>query len=461
MNPCLAGSRQPMLISMAGKDLDVIVIGAGAAGLAASRQLSGAGMSVLILEARNRLGGRIHTERQLGSSLPIELGAEFVHGTPSETWDILRSARLAVCDVADTHWFLRDGQLSHDLQFWGKIEAIFSRIKKVSEPDLSFAEYLERYCADMPVNVKGMALAFVEGFDAADPRRAGVRGLAEEQEASDEIEEDRSFRIIDGYDRVIQHLAAGLDPSLCDVRLGTVVTEVSWKKDAVGVIALAGGTRQTYQARRLLITIPLGVLKAANGATGAIHFTPDLREKREAIARLEMGSIVKTILHFREPFWETEQFATLPSGESLRDACFLHAHGPKIFTWWTMLPMRSSVLVGWSGGPIAEALSHRNPDEVIQEALTSLSQFLKVDASELATRFERAIVADWQSDPFSRGAYSYAGVGGTGAREALAQAIQGTLFFAGEATHAGQSGTVAGAIASGYRAAGEIIAIGR
>lgn len=446
---------------MAYKSLDVIVIGAGAAGLAAARRLSGAGMSLLVLEARGRIGGRIHTERQLGSSLSIELGAEFVHGTPAETWDILRAARLAVCDVADTHWFLKDGQLSRDPQFWNEIEAIFSRIKKVSEPDLSFIEYLGRYCADMSAQVKAMSLAFVEGFDAADPSRAGVRGLAEEQEASEEMEEDRSFRIIAGYDHVIQHLAAGLEPSRCNIRLSTVVSEVRWKKDWVEVVALSGGTRQTYEARRVLITIPLGVWKAADGEPGTIRFTPDLAEKRAAIGRLEMGSIVKTILQFREPFWETEQFATLPKGESLRDACFLHAHGPKVFTWWTMLPVRSNVLVGWSGGPSADALSHRKPEEVTRQALNSLSQFLQVDASELVTRLDRSTVADWQADPFSRGAYSYTGVGGIGAQKALAQAVEGTLFFAGEATHAGQSGTVAGAISSGYRAADEIIGIER
>jgi monoamine oxidase len=442
---------------MESKNLDVVVIGAGAAGLAASRQLSSAGRRLLILEARGRIGGRIHTQREMGLSLPIELGAEFIHGTPAETWDILRAARLAAYDIADTHWFLQGQTLSRDLKFWEEIEAVFSRIAKVSEPDLSFAEFLGRYCADVPERVKGMALAFVEGFDAADPQRAGVRGLAEEQQASAETEEERSFRVIAGYDRVIAFLAAGLDPKRCEIRLNTIVTEVRWEKGSVHVVGLSGGVQQTFEAKRVLVTIPLGVWKAGLSETGAIGFTPDLTEKREAIARLEMGSIIKIVLQFREPFWETEQFATLPMGESLRDACFLHAHGPRVFTWWTMLPVRANLLVGWSGGPSAQALSCRNSDEVVQEALISLSQFLNMNVSELGLRLERATVADWQADPFSRGAYSYTGVGGIGAREALARPVEGTLFCAGEATHAGQSGTVAGAIASGYRAAAEII----
>lgn len=446
---------------MAGKNLDVLVIGAGAAGLAASRQLSAGGRQVLLLEARGRIGGRIHTQREIGSPLPIELGAEFVHGTPAETWDILRSARLAAYDVTDTHWSLQDQRLSQDPKFWEEIEAVFSRIGKISEADLSFAEFIERYCADVPERVKGMARAFVEGFDAAHPDRAGVRGLAEEQEASAKTEEERSFRIIDGYDRVIEHLAAGLDASRCKLRLRTVVTEVRWQRGSVHVAASSGEVQQTFEARRVLVTVPLGVLKAGVNETGAIRFTPGLSDKQEAIARLEMGSIVKIVLQFREPFWETEQFATLPKGESLRDACFLHAHGPRVFTWWTMLPVRANLLVGWSGGPSAEALSHRNSDEVVHNALVSLAQLFKLDANELGTRLERATVADWQADPFSRGAYSYTGVGGIGAREALARPVEDTLFFAGEATHAGQSGTVAGAIASGYRAANEIMSAHR
>ena len=257
--------------------------------------------------------------------------------------------------MTDTHWFLQDQKLSQDPRFWEEIEAVFSRIGKISEPDLSFTQFIERYCADVPDRVKGMALAFVEGFDAAHPERAGVRGLAEEQEASAETEEERSFRVINGYDRVIEYLAAGLDATRCNLRLSTIVTEVRWQKDSVHVAAFSRGVRQTFEARCVLVTVPLGVLKAGVNETGAIRFTPELLDKREAIARLEMGSIVKIILQFREPFWETEQFATLQKGESLRDACFLHAHGPRVFTWWTMLPVRGTC---WSVGRAAPLPTH-------------------------------------------------------------------------------------------------------
>lgn len=436
----------------------VIILGAGAAGLAAARTLSQAGLRLTILEARDRVGGRVHTRREIGSPVPIELGAEFVHGTPVETWDILRAARLAAYDVADSHWILQDGKLSHDEKFWDEAWQILGRLDRMKEPDLSFAEFVRRYCADVSPRARELALMFVEGFDAADPERASVRGLAAEQRASAEIGEDRAFRVVDGYDRVIEHLAAGLEPGRTSIRLSTAATEVRWQNGSVEVDALACGAREIFRADRLLVTVPLGVLQAAKSETGAIRVVPAIPEKLDAIARLEMGAIVKTILQFREPFWETERFATLAAGESLRDACFLHGRGTKVFTWWTMLPVRANVMVGWSGGPSARSLSHRPRREVVRDALTSLAAFLGVGPDDLAKRLDRATIADWQADPFSRGAYSYAGVGGADARAALARPVEGTLFFAGEATHAGQSGTVAGAIASGYRAAGEILA---
>jgi monoamine oxidase len=438
-------------------DADLIIIGAGASGLAAARKLSGSGLRILVLEARDRIGGRIHTSRPGGSVLPIELGAEFVHGTPAETWDIIHSANLSACDVNDTHWFLQDGTLSQDTHFWEETESIFEGMNKIAEPDLSFAEYLQKYCESAPPRAREMAWAFVEGFDAADAKLVGVRGLAEEQEASSEIDEERSFRLIDGYDRIIEWLAGGCDPTSNEFRLGVNVSSIEWERGAVTIRGSAQGVEQVWKAPKALVTVPLGLLKAEPSQIGAIRFDPPLADKQQAMAKLEIGAVVKTILEFGEAFWERESFATLAKDESLKDAGFLHARGPLVFTWWTMLPVRAPVLVGWSGGPSATKLSHRPHHEIISEAIKSLSKFLGLPPDDLRTRLQRATVADWQADPFSRGAYSYAGVGGTGARGVLAQPVAGTIFFAGEATHEGQSGTVAGAIASGYHAAEQIL----
>jgi monoamine oxidase len=451
-----------MLTAMIEANADVIIVGAGAAGLAAATKLSAAGIKVLILEARHRIGGRIHTLRESHGTLPLELGAEFVHGMPEETWEILRAAQMNVCDVTDTHWFLNDGRLSEDATFWKDVQSVFDRLDRIYEPDLSFAEFLSRYCADLPERIRDMAHMFVEGFDAADAEVASARAIHDEQQASSAIEEDRSFRLLDGYDRLIDWLAGRLDARLVGIRLNSMVTDIRWQRGMVAVDARFGGKDQQFAGDRLLLTLPIGVLKAPENKVGSVRIAPDLPEFRSAAAQLQMGSVVKVILKFREAFWESERFATLPEGQTLRDVCFLHGRGPKLFTWWNLLPVRSNILIGWAGGPAADMLSHRRPDEVVREALISLSQFLGLSAESLAQRLERSVLADWQADPFSRGAYSYTAVGGYNARAVLARPIEDTLFYAGEATHAGQSGTVAGAIASGYRAAEQIrSAIGR
>jgi len=438
---------------------NVVIVGAGASGLAAGKKLAATGLSVLLLEARNRIGGRIHTLRDNHYTLPLELGAEFVHGTPAETWNILRTAQLSVCDVTDTHWFLRDGKLSNDSTVWEEIQSVFERLERMREPDLAFTEFLSVYCADLDPRTREMALAFVEGFDAADASLASARAILQEQKDSADIEEDRSFRLLDGYDRVIEWLASGLGGRQTSIRLNTVVTDLRWEKGVVALHAKTGGKARQFLGDCALITLPLGVLKAPENELGAVRIEPDLPNVRCALEQLEMGSVVKVILCFREAFWESERFPTLPEGQTLRNACFLHGRGPKVFTWWNLLPVRSNILVGWSGGPAAAKLSFRTPEDVVREALLSLSQFLGVPPEYLILRLKRSTVADWQADPFARGAYSYTVVGGQGARETLARPIEDTLFFAGEATHAGQCGTVAGAIASGYRAAEQILAV--
>ena len=440
-------------------DADVVIVGAGAAGLVAARQLSAAGLKSIVIEARDRIGGRIHTIREPGFPLPVELGAEFVHGTPAETWDIIRAAGLGAIDVTDTHWFLRDGLLQPVDDFWRDMENVFGRLKQMKEADLSFTEFLRRYCADVPNHARQMALAFVEGFDAADAERASARSIAAEKEASEEIEEDRNFRLLEGYDRLVQWLASSMDRDRVTIQFNTVLSVVKWSRGSVELFARTGptGATEQFSAPRALITVPVGVMKTPRSDAGTIQFQPELRDKRDALDHLEMGPVIKTILRFDDAFWEHERMPTVRDGDSLRDACFLHARGPRVFTWWNWLPVRAPVIVGWSGGPEAAELSRLPDQQIVQQAIASLGTFLGLSPSDVASKLQRAHVHNWQADPFSRGAYSYTLVGGAAARRELAEPIDDTLFFAGEATHEGQSGTVAGAIASGHRAATEIL----
>ncbi|HMB94805.1 MAG TPA: FAD-dependent oxidoreductase, partial [Tepidisphaeraceae bacterium] len=166
---------------------------------------------------------------------------------------------------------------------------------------------------------------------------------------------------------------------------------------------------------------------------------------RNAVSKLKMGGVVKVLLRFAEPFWEKAV------DENVN---FMHAFGEAIPTWWTSLAIRAPVLTGWAGGPAAQRLSQQSPEEILEQSLKILAKITRSSRCKSLLRAWK--VCDWQNDPFSRGAYSYGGVGGADAAAQLAKPIEQTIFFAGEATHPGMSGTVAGAIASGHRAAAEI-----
>jgi monoamine oxidase len=223
----------------------------------------------------------------------------------------------------------------------------------------------------------------------------------------------------------------------------------------VHVGSRAGTAARRIAADRVLVTVPVSVLKAPAGSPGAIRFRPALPEKDRALSRLETGEVVKVVFRFRERFWEEE--GLLAGRRDRYDFAFLHARDAAVPTWWTSAPAQSPMLTGWVGGPSARALLPERDETVAAVALEALGNVLKVSARRLKSLLEGWHFHNWTKDPFSRGAYSYTGVGGAAAHRALARPVAGTLFFAGEATDSDQSGTVAGAIASGRRAAGEIL----
>ena len=162
------------------------------------------------------------------------------------------------------------------------------------------------------------------------------------------------------------------------------------------------------------------------------------------------------MLLFREQLWDSPVFRK--RFEKLGDFSFIHSRDEIFPTWWTLLPVRAPILTGWAGGPAASRIGQRGSDDLVVAAIKSLAKMLHRTPRNLSAMLQAHHLANWQADPFSRGAYSYVPVGGLDARELLAKSVDSTLFFAGEATHyEGQAGTVAGAIASGHRAAKEVI----
>ncbi|HEV7922680.1 MAG TPA: NAD(P)/FAD-dependent oxidoreductase [Thermoanaerobaculia bacterium] len=413
---------------------DVLVIGAGAAGLAAARELSGAGKRVCLVEARGRVGGRAHTLHLPALPLPVELGAEFIHGEAAETFRIVEAAALLVYELPDDHWWSRNGELRPIRNFWAQIDAIRSRIKP--RRDVSFAAFL-RSRRNLTPRQRELVTNFVEGYHAAHADRISALAL---QSADGEQEEHKQFRLARGYTGLFDWLRAGLDPERVDLRMGEVIREIRWKDGDITAVS----TRETIRAKAAVITIPIGVWKAPRDQEGAICFQPALPEKEAALAKLEVGHVVKIVYQFRKRFWED-------------DRNFIHSSSRFVPTWWTAAPARAPILTAWAGGHAADAMLAESAAARVERGLEAMAETFAQKRKTIDWLLVGAHTHDWQADPFSRGAYSYAGVGGSGAHDALARPVRNTLFFAGEATSSDQTGTVAGAIASGKRAARSLL----
>jgi monoamine oxidase len=420
---------------MAGKkDSEIIIIGAGAAGLLAADALSRAGKKCLILEANNRIGGRIFTVLEK-NRFPVELGAEFIHGRPRVTWDLLKRFRMKAVPVSNVRWRQNGDGFRQDSSSWERLSQTLFQLKSAKK-DRSFAEAMAEM--KIPPSAKKMAENFVRSYHAADIRKISVNDLVFQQKTSGD-EGMRGYRIVEGYGALLGNLAAAL-PSR-SIRLNQTVWEIRWSREGAEILT----QKSRFKAARVLVTVPLGVLKYP----GALVFRPALRAKEAALKKLEMGFAARISLFFSAPFWQ--------NGGRGNPYGFFQAEGAAIPIWWTGLFKDSPVLTGWMGGPETQELNDFNL--FIRCGLESLSGLFGLDQKLLKLKLRRAYFHDWNSDPFSRGAYTYCGVGGMPAREEFARPVERTIFFAGEATdNSGEASTVAGAFLSGLRVAKEIIA---
>jgi monoamine oxidase len=440
---------------------DVIVVGAGAAGLAASTQLARSGLSVTILEARDRIGGRMFMHRDLVFQFPIAMGAEFIHGLPPEIWEPLRARHVLTKEVKGDLWCFQNGELC-TCDFFSEVDDILKKMDADS-PDESFLSFLHRCFPESNGNPKlsealRHAVAYVKGFNAADPNRVGVHWLVQGMEAEEKIQGDRSFRSEHGYEDLLDYFRQEIEETGVVVQNNTVVEAATWSPGRVEIEVRIDKEAQKFSASHLLLTLPLGVMKATAGE-GAVRIDPPLpRTKREALQKLEMGKVIRIVLRFRKRFWDTISPPTQPS-KDLSAMSFLLSDDEWFPTWWTTMPDKLPIITGWAPFDCAARLSGQTRSFVIEHALQTLGNLLNVKPQKLASLLEAAYFHDWQNDPFSLGAYSYGAVGSDGAQEALARPLENTLFFAGEATDTGgHNGTVHGAIASGRRAAKEILA---
>jgi len=407
---------------------------------------------VVVLEARDRLGGRLCTVSDPQSGHPVELGAEFVHGRPAGLTALIRSAGLALEDVPERHR-RGPGEPGPPLP---DLRGSLARLLHSSDgalPDRPVAELLRQHAGRLPDSAARRAVVrYLEGFHAANLDRLGTRALAQ-NEASEDQEGDQPHRVHEGYGALVAAMTARLDPARVALRLETVVTALHWEPKAVSATArLPDGSRAEFRAPVSVVALPLPALQRGPERPGALSIDPVPAGWPAALDTLHMGAAHHVVLGFDERWWA----AGGSDGPS-----FVHGDDEPFPIWWTALPSHAPLITGWNGGPRAEALAGRSRDDVIALALDSLASIFRSGRARLESLLRGAWWHDWSADPFAAGAYSYGGVGAIEARALLVRPVAGTLALAGEAVaEGGRNGTVQGALESGRRAAAALLGSG-
>ena len=419
---------------------EVLIIGAGMAGLTAARRLAESGVQVIVLEAQDHIGGRILTQHIDAEAL--ELGAEFIHGRAPELWDLIEEAGLETYERGGAQFCFDSSGLNACPDELAALFDPLAKLENFTGPDLTFAEYLDREA--IPAEDRLPTIGYVEGFNAADHREISAASLGVQQRAEDSIEGDRTFRLRGGYAQLPAYLTSRIAEYKGIIHLGKPVHEIRWSLDQVEIIT----ENCIFTATQAIITVPLGVLQS-----GSIAITPRPDAILEAASRLRMGHACRFTLLFREPFWKN-----LTHPPTIADLSFLFSFTQMPPVWWTPHPEPSNTITGWVGGPRSAKLADLSPDDLAQQACASLAKIFSLEAAHLQALLLSIHTHNWASDPYFLGAYSYVAAGGLDAPLQMAKPVANTLFFAGEHTDTtGHWGTVHAAIRSGLRAAAQIL----
>jgi monoamine oxidase len=441
-----------------------VIIGAGVAGLAAGRVLASAGQRVAILEARDRIGGRIFTQRANvpgHGDMAVELGAEFIHGLPAETWSLVNEGHLATVELQGSQLSFLENRLQRHDALHDAASDVLQGLKVWARErpgsDLTFADYVA--WAGIGAADAAAAADYVEGFNAADRSVIGAAALAKQQSAEDEIQAERLFRLRDGYERIPLFMAGAIRQLGVPILLKRRARHVKWREGAVS-IQTAGSLESPLQAKRAVITLPLSVLQS-----GSMGFAPQPTAMLTQAARMRMGAVTRVTLVFRSRFWRDDDLLSKRSelAADLRFLSFLFTPQLTPATWWTAMPEQTPIITGWVGGPKAESWQNRlrksgDRGQLLTESLRPLSAIFGISEESLRKELASWHSHDWSADEHSRGAYSYAPAGALDASAKMSIPVAGTLYFAGEHTDTtGHWGTVHGAIRSGLRAARQVL----
>jgi monoamine oxidase len=405
---------------------DVIIIGAGAAGLSAADWLTRSGKTVAILEARDRIGGRIYTTQPERFPSPVEFGAEFIHG------DLPLTGELA--QRSDTKLVQAKGELQRT-DIFPDMDELMERLNTL-EHDMTMGKFLELFFGDERyADLRESVTRMAEGLDCADIDKVSAISLRDEWNTEDE---SKQYYPVGGYGRMINSLADQLKKRNVEIKLNFIVREVRWKGSRAEIISVSG---ESWNASKVIITIPPSILK-----THEIIFSPAIPIYSQAFQQIETGGAIKFFVEFDKKIWEHPDF------RQMHDIHFLFSDA-FVPTWWTQPHQETALLTGWLSGPRANSCTLTDP-ELRRKACESLASLFNVSEEKIKQHIRALMVINWVNDPFARGAYVYRTPESQKLMGTLTAPIDNTIFFAGEAFYEGpEMGTVEAALSSGRDAA--------